>query len=139
MAKVVVFKKNSPWGTIRDAKNNIVYRHVLNFIDENNQFSQVLKDEFINANLCVAGEDYKQLLNDSKPLPLKYLDELNIQFVATLKNQNNRFSSTFELEMSDFAIIQDGSNIRFYVLSVLERSAERIIFRGNIDIFLLII
>ena len=135
MAKVIVFKKNSPWGTVRDAKNNIVYRHIINFVDHDNNFSQVLKDEFVNEFFCSPGEDYKDLLNKSESIPFKYIDELNVQFTATLKNQQNRFSSTSELEMSDFAAVKIGSEIRFYVLSVISRTADRIVFIGNIDIF----
>ena len=135
MAKVVVFKKNTPWGTVRDARNNIVYRHVINFVDENNTFQQSLKDEFVNEYLCKTGENYKTLLSNSEQIAFKYIDELNIQFSSTLKNQQNRFSSTEELEMSDFAAVQINSEIRFYVLNVVERTAKRVVFNGNIDIF----
>ena len=135
MAKVIVFKKNTPWGTVRDARNNIVYRHIINFIDENNNFSQALKDEFVNEFLCEQGENYKTLLDQGEQINFKYIDELNIQFTATIKNQNNRFSSTEQLEMSDFAVVKVNNEIRFYVLSVLERTAKRIVFVGNIDIF----
>ena len=135
MARVVVFKKNTPWGTVRDSRNNIVYRHIINFVDNNNNFSQNLKDEFINNFLCEAGEDYKKLLDEAQPLPFKYIDELNISFTATVKNQNNRFNSTAELEMSDFAIVKINDETRFYVLSVAERTAKRVVFVGNIDIF----
>ena len=139
MSRVIVFKKNTPWGTVRDARNNIVYRHVINFVDNNNNFSQNLKDEFIDEQLCSVGEDYKTLLFQAQPLPLKYIDELNIQFTATLNNQNNRFRTTAELEMSDFAAIKINNEIRFYVLNVIERSAERVVLVETLISSLLII
>lgn len=142
-AKIVIFKNNSPWGVIKHATKGNIYKHIINFIDNNGNFSQALKNEFINdylldQKLKAKGKTYLDALNAVSDCPFTIQNELIINFSVNLKQQNSSgqtFNSFDELSNSDICVIKYENIIKFYTLKVIQKSVNRITFEAELDIF----
>lgn len=134
MVKLLIFKHNSPWGVIKDAIKGNIYKHVVNFVDKNGNYSDALKNEFINEFLIGdKTKDWKVILDSKKELAITPLNELKFRFKTTKEQQG---LTTEELINSDMCVIKDWEgNVKFYTLLLLKRDRNQLQYEAELDIF----
>lgn len=135
--KVLITKKNSPWGIIVRPIADNVYKHIINFPDPTK------RDEFINEQLFYPGDNYKTLFNSIKHIgnPRSNEQELNFRIsIDTYKSLGYKFD---DLINKDYAILEienedTSKQYLFYQIACKTFSPSEdgmIEFDGILDIF----